>query len=159
MRKRPVEDIDEIIIHCSASQDKDIGYDEIKHLHTAPKTEEIQWGKYKTHGKAWSDIGYHFVIRRNGDIENGRDLDRMGAHAPKHNYNSIGICMVGEDNNFTEPQWTSLKYLVHDLLDTHQKIGENVKGHCDVDKRKPHCPGFKVKDWFHTNVMHGDQFF
>ena len=49
-----------IIIHCSATKPSmDIGVKEINEWH-------LQRG--------WSGIGYHYVIRRNGDLETGRDL-------------------------------------------------------------------------------------
>jgi len=33
-----------------------------------------------TKGRGWSDIGYHFVILRNGTIENGRFVGLVGAN-------------------------------------------------------------------------------
>ena len=48
-------------------------------------------------------IGYHIVIRKNGDIEMGRDFDRVGAHAQDFNAGSIGICLEGglaEDDDY-----------------------------------------------------------
>lgn len=40
-------------------------------------------------------IGYHYVIRRDGSIENGRPLEMTGAHCKDHNRHSIGICYEG----------------------------------------------------------------
>ena len=47
--------------------------------------------------RGWSDIGYHYVILADGKIEQGRPINRIGAHtrAGKRNYTSIGICLVG----------------------------------------------------------------
>lgn len=88
--------IDTHIIHCSASpDDMDIGVKEIR-----------QWHEQR----GWSDIGYHFVIRRDGTIELGRPIEIMGAHAYGHNRDSIGTCLVGI-NNFTEAQFNSLRKL------------------------------------------------
>lgn len=44
----------------------------------------------------YSGIGYHFVIRKNGDIERGRPVWAVGSHAFKANYDSIGIHLSGE---------------------------------------------------------------
>lgn len=143
--------IDEIIIHCSATPaDMDIGAAEIKHLHTSPKTYPIKWGKYNTHGKGWSDNGYHIVIRRNGETELGRPIERKGAHAKGHNSHSIGICMIGEGGEHTEAQWDTLKYVVKEYLKTYPEA--KVKGHYEVDDNKPDCPGFDIPVWLCTNI-------
>lgn len=56
--------IDTIIVHCSATKPSmDIGVEAIRQWHM---------------NKGWSDIGYHYVIRRNGVVELGRDLDKDG---------------------------------------------------------------------------------
>jgi N-acetylmuramoyl-L-alanine amidase len=81
--------------------------------------------------RGWLDIGYTYVIRRNGSVEKGRDLDNdgdvdeeIGAHALGHNSHSLGICLVGgmseegvPDSNFTLNQLVSLKNLIENLRD------------------------------------------
>src|SRR3546814_5231215 len=92
-------------------------------------------------GNGWTDIGYHFVLRRNGAVEEGRPLDVVGAHAKNFNGRSIGICLVGgmaegdkrPDCNFTVAQWNALHNLVADLLQRFPKA--KVIGHRDVDPR------------------------
>lgn len=102
--------IDSIIIHCAYTPPgMDIGATEIRRWHVEER--------------GWKDIGYHYVVRRDGDVEPGRDLDgdgdvveEVGAHAAGHNAHSIGICLVGgraeddqaPDCNFTPAQWSSL---------------------------------------------------
>jgi len=41
-------------------------------------------------------IGYHFVIREDGRVENGRDVSMIGAHAKGRNSDSIGVCLTGD---------------------------------------------------------------
>ena len=41
------------------------------------------------------DIGYHFVIQRNGEVDEGRPIEQTGAHVKGHNHDSIGICYIG----------------------------------------------------------------
>ena len=51
--------------------------------------------------RGWLKIGYHFVIKRDGTIEEGRHVDEVGAHAKGHNSTSVSVCMIGgvaEDN-------------------------------------------------------------
>ena len=58
--------IDKIIVHCSATPEGE-GYtvEQIRKDHRA---------------QGWSDIGYHYVIYRDGSIHDGRDVDIQGAH-------------------------------------------------------------------------------
>ena len=43
----------------------------------------------------YSGIGYHFFIKKNGEIERGRPILTEGAHTYRNNHNSIGICFSG----------------------------------------------------------------
>lgn len=132
--------IKEIFVHCSATKpNMDIGVETIRNWHTKSKAQG---------GRGWSDIGYHFVIRRDGTVEDGRPATTQGAHAYGYNKGSIGICMVGgldmegkSDANFTFAQYESLVALIANLK---AKYGLDVKvrGHRDVAARD--CPCFDV---------------
>ena len=67
-----------------------------------------QWHKER----GWDGIGYHYVIRKDGTIEKGRDTSKKGAHAKGRN-NWIGIALTGYDK-FTDAQIISVKKLLHD---------------------------------------------
>jgi N-acetylmuramoyl-L-alanine amidase len=130
--------INQIVVHCAATKPSmDIGAEEICRWHTDPRPK----------GRGWSDIGYHFVIRRNGALENGRPIERMGAHAKGKNRQSIGICLVGginnagkEDANFTLAQYKSLENLLARLKQKFPDAG--VIGHRNVSTKA--CPSFDV---------------
>lgn len=134
-----MRDIKYIAIHCSATKTTaDIGVKEIR--------------KWHVEGNGWADIGYHFVIRRNGQVETGRALERAGAHVTGYNANSIGICMVGginaagkAESNYTDEQWASLRELVIKFKNDYPKAV--VQGHRDFPNVKKDCPCFSVKDW------------
>lgn len=73
--------INEIIVHCSATPEgKDFTVADIKKWHIA---------------RDFSDVGYHYVIYRDGSINKGRDESKIGAHCPGHNSYSIGVCYIG----------------------------------------------------------------
>ena len=132
--------IKNLVVHCSATQAKaDIGAKEIKAIHV------------KQNG--WRDIGYHYVIRRNGDIERGRPIEQIGAHVAGYNANSIGICLIGgidakgkAENNFTPEQFNSLKSLLADLKAKYPAA--NICGHRDFPNVAKDCPCFDVKSWW-----------
>ena len=131
--------INKIFVHCSATKPTmDIGVEQIRKWHTDPKPK----------GRGWSDIGYHYVIRRNGIIEDGRPATTTGAHAYGYNVGSIGICMVGgldfrgkPDANFTFAQYSSLVILIEQLK---AKYGMDIEifGHRDVASKE--CPCFDI---------------
>lgn len=145
--------IELIVMHASAtSEDMDIGAAEIRHLHTAPKTEMVQWGDKMIPGKGWNDGGYHDIIRRNGVVEKGRNIETIGAHAKGHNAHSIGICLiggVGKDGrpvfNFTRPQMASL----NKLLDLYKIEFPDAKvvGHGELPGVNKACPCFDVNSY------------
>ena len=111
---------DYIVFHTSATPPSwNIGAAEIKHLHTAPRTERIPWGIYWVYGKAWRDIGYGLVLPRDGSIELGRGLDAVGAHVRGYNRISASVCMVGgvteegkPEDNYTDAQWRAADELL-----------------------------------------------
>ena len=139
--------INEAIVHCSYTKPSmDIGYNEI-----------YQW---HVRDNGWSDVGYNYIIKRNGLLENGRDLDKdgnvdeeVGAHARGHNANSIGICLVGgmdakgdADCNFTIAQYETLAILWSGL--EIKFPGIKLSGHRDYSDKE--CPCFDV------NALLGD---
>lgn len=141
-------------MHCSATPpEMDIGVDEIRKWHKA---------------QGWSDVGYHYVIRRSGLVELGRALEWQGAHVSGHNHEAIGVCLVGgvkrdpdsdgkddidgprwdlnPDANFTLAQYASLESTLHALLSRFP--GAAVRGHRDFPGAGRPCPSFDVKAWW-----------
>lgn len=137
---------DFIAIHCSATSEKsDIGAEDIDRWHRK---------------QGWACIGYHYVIRRNGTLEVGREEKKIGSHVQGFNSNSIGICMVGgvdaddiskAENNFTPAQFATLKKLLVDLKARYPKA--KIQGHRDFPKVRKACPSFSVADWMKANGL------
>ena len=73
--------ITEIILHCSATAEGlDFSVRDIRAWHKA---------------QGWKDVGYHYVVRLDGTVQEGRPLEQAGAHCKGHNDRSIGICYIG----------------------------------------------------------------
>lgn len=132
---------DFIVVHCAATKPSmDVGVREIRQWHVQ---------------KGWLDIGYHFVIRRDGKVELGRPHDVIGAHVEHYNDRSMGICLVGgidekgnPENNFTPEQFASLDGLLWEGVNVWYP-NATILGHRDLDNRKA-CPSFDVKHWLDT---------
>lgn len=140
MNWKPMLSVDWIVVHCAATpKDRDIGVVEIRDWHLK---------------QGWADIGYHYVIRRNGVIEKGRPENRPGAHVRGINHQSLGICLVGgsgsnpniAENNFTRHQFNSLRDLVAELESRYPNAP--VIGHRDVPGVAKACPSFDVMEWY-----------
>lgn len=94
-------------------------------------------------GRGWTDIGYHFFIRKDGTVENGRDLERTPAAQKGFNTGSIAICLSGlELELFTEAQLDALKALCQEIDDLYDNI--SFHGHNEVNPHKI-CPVISVK--------------
>ena len=92
----------------------------------------------------WSGIGYHFLIRKDGTIEEGRPLGTVGAHVYGENRHTVGINLVGNFESAvpTEAQKTAAAHLIASLCTVYQldPVWEStVKGHCDLSATA--CPG------------------
>lgn len=117
--------------------------------------------------RGFTDIGYHYVIRRDGTQEDGRPVEQAGAHVQGHNANTIGICLVGGRDseghhtdhlseyekqevlwefNYTKEQMTTLLALVDHLRGVHGNV--EVLGHRDYPGVTKRCPGFDVRAYF-----------
>ena len=132
--------IREIIIHCSATPEgKDFTVQQIRQWHTTPKPK----------GNGWRDIGYHFVIYRDGSVHPGRPVGQIGAHTSGHNANSIGVCYIGgcapdgktPKDTRTPAQRAALIRLVAELV--RQYPAATVHGHNEFAAKA--CPSFNVQ--------------
>lgn len=136
--KRSKRRITEIIVHCSATPEgKDYTVLDIR-----------KWHKQQ----GWSDIGYHYVVYRNGHIEAGRDVDIIGAHCEGHNAHSIGVCYIGgcARNGRTPKDTRTLAQkaaLISVLTELRQMYPQaKIYGHRDFDKHGKKCPSFDAKE-------------
>ena len=128
-----------IVIHAADTYSSmDIGLAEIDEWHRE---------------RGWKGCGYHYVIRRDGTVETGRDRDARGAHVKGFNHNSIGICMVGgrandngPEDNFTNEQLDALAALLYQLINMYQDA--KVVGHRNFPGVTKACPCFNVRKWW-----------
>ncbi len=121
-----------IVIHHSATE-PDIAIDDIRAAHLA---------------RGFIDIGYHYLIRRDGTVVPGRPEHQEGAHARGLNRHSLGVCCLGNFEE-TEPdprQIVSLTKLVVELAQRYSVPPHRIIGHRDVMKLSSSatvtvCPG------------------
>lgn len=140
-----------LVVHAAATPpDRDIGVKEIRAMH-------LQRG--------FRDVGYHYVIRRDGRVEEGRPDNVAGAHVSGFNSISLGVCLVGgidakgrPEDNYTPAQYAALARLLRQLQAAHPTA--RILGHRDLSPDKngdgkvtPNewlkaCPCFDVRTWW-----------
>ena len=123
-----------IIVHCSA----------VRPDQTSSAAQIDTWHRRDNHWKF--GIGYHYVIRRNGEIEPGRPEGQIGAHCVNHNAHSIGVCYEGgldirgqPADTRTAEQKTAMRRLLEELHERYPRA--MIVGHHDLYPPKP-CPCF-----------------
>ncbi|MDY3352217.1 N-acetylmuramoyl-L-alanine amidase [Riemerella anatipestifer] len=135
--KKSKRRIDYIAIHCTATPEgKNFTARDIDNWH-------------KKIG--WSGIGYNYVIKLDGTLELGRDVDLVPAHVKGFNQNSIGVVYVGGVDALGKPKDTRTsqqKDTMIKLLKDLRKFYPNAKilGHRDFPSVKKACPSFDAKN-------------
>jgi N-acetyl-anhydromuramyl-L-alanine amidase AmpD len=139
--------VDEVIIHCSATRPSWFGNNTLEE-----KIAEIR--RWHVVDRKWKDIGYHFLVDRDGKIGRGRAETVLGAHTAGQNAGTLGVCLLGGhgssekdafEDNFTPAQRTSLTWLVQNIAS--RTPIKRVTGHNQYAAKA--CPGFRVRteDW------------
>ena len=131
---KSVRQITKIILHCTATPEgRDVDAEEI-----------ARWHK----NQGWRNIGYHYVVKLDGTIEEGRSVQMVGAHTKGHNVGSIGIVYVGGCDRFMSPkdtrtteQDTALTNLLSALLEMYPIA--TLHGHNEFSNKA--CPSFDVQ--------------
>lgn len=124
--------INEIIVHCSATAEgKDFTVADIRKWHLA---------------RGFSDIGYHYVIYRDGSINKGRDESKIGAHCTGHNSYSIGVCYIGgcaaDGKTSKDTRTDAQKKAILELLSELKKKYPKASIHSHRDYANKACPSF-----------------
>ena len=139
--------LNEIIVHATATRP-----DWWSTRTTAQKVAEVK--RWHVQDRGWSDIGYHFLIDRDGKVVAGRPLQTVGAHTQGHNTGTIGISLFGGHGsaatdaffeNYTPQQDKALRDLITHLRASYPTITK-VSGHNEYAAKA--CPGFNVPKWY-----------
>lgn len=129
--------ISKIILHCTATPEgRDFTVDQIRQCHLA---------------RGFSDIGYHYVIYRDGSIHQGRPENVVGAHCTGQNTCSIGVCYVGGEvaDGSHKPKDTrtpAQRRVLRELVASLQQKYPGATVHCHYEFANKACPSFKLSE-------------
>ena len=133
-----MRDINDIIIHCTATPEgRDYTVEQCRNDHV------------KVNG--WSDIGYHFLIYRDGSVHAGRALSIAGAHCSGHNTGSIGVCYVGgmdaSNKNPKDTRTEAQKVAIRAVVEALKAAYPKASAHCHYQYNSGKaCPSFKISE-------------
>lgn len=103
----------------------------------------------------WAGIGYHYLVRKDGTVYEGRKEGWRGSHCPSANYNSIGICFEGSfmTEVMGDKQLTSGIELIADIKRRYGNM--EIYGHKELYATD--CPGnnFPLHE-FKSGVYHNN---
>ena len=122
--------VEYLIVHCSDTPDDEIlDSIDIHRMHL---------------GFGWNGIGYHRLIKRDGEVQSGRPDYWIGAHVFGFNNVSLGVCLIGR-NQFTKNQLKSLEKVLRSWKKKY--LNAKIIGHCDLPNTEKTCPNFDVSHW------------
>ncbi|WP_314280050.1 N-acetylmuramoyl-L-alanine amidase [Capnocytophaga leadbetteri] len=135
--KKSTRQIKYLVVHCSATPEG--------RNHTAKDIDA--WHRQR----GFDRIGYNYVIRLDGTVEEGRDVNKIPSHVKGYNKESIGICYIGGiDKNTLQPKDTrtpaqkeALKKLLIELKKMYPQA--EILGHRDFPNVAKACPCFNAK--------------
>lgn len=142
-----------VVLHCSASPYGNLDIVE-------------EW--HQENG--WLGIGYHWLITNcysteedwiygkpdpsyDGLVHKGRDEKFQGAHVKGHNWETIGVCLIGGEDfgGFTSRQLESSVKLCNDIMQRYPSI-QGVKGHYEFPTLKT-CPDIDM-GYYRNFLLH-----
>lgn len=129
--------ISKIILHCTATPEgRDFSVEQVRQWHLA---------------RGFSDIGYHYLVGRDGTIYPGCPESVVGAHCKGQNTCSIGVSYVGgeEPDGSHRPKDTrtpAQKKALRELVASLQKKYPGATVHCHYEFANKACPSFKLCD-------------
>ena len=107
------------------------------------------------HGHGWADIGYHFLVGRDGRVYEGRSLRAQGAHAGNNelNQHNLGIALIGDFMTQlpNRAQLDTLSKMITHYQSTYRISSQRVYGHRDL--KATLCPGDRLYAWLNQQKV------
>lgn len=102
-RNRPVEDVQGIVWHHSATNGQTIR----------------SIAEYHTRAKGWPEIGYHYAVGYDGKIYQLLDVNKWSNHTQGHNRRNLAVVLIGNyhERPMTEAMKSACLYLQEYLSD------------------------------------------
>ena len=104
--------------------------------------------RFHRNQRGWADIGYHYLVGRDGTIFEGRALTVQGAHAgASNNIENLGVSAIGDFSGALPPP-VQLDAIEAFLVEQQRRYAvgtDQVFGHRDF--KATECPGSPLYAW------------
>lgn len=135
---RSLSQIQQIVIHHSATN----------------SGSAAAYANYHVEHRGWPGIGYHFVIDKDGTINQTNYLETVSYHVSGQNTRSIGICLTG-NFDVQEPTASQINSLVRLIQHLSTQLGRlPLKEHNDFAAKS--CPGENLSAAYITQLAYGN---
>jgi len=133
-KSRPLESITHLVVH---------------HTVSPPDRSIASIAEYHVNSNGWPGIGYHFVVRANGEIYQTNQLRTISHHTANQNSYSIGIALQGDFTAKPPPakQLEAAKWLIGWLKQELPKV-KAIQPHRGMPGQATACPGETWEQWF-----------
>ena len=126
-----------IVVHCTATP-PDASIDSIKN--------------YWKEKLGWNNPGYHYIIKRNGEIVNLLPEEKPSNGVKGYNQNSVHISYIGGVDKNNQPVDNRTGAQRHAMFNKLIALSEKypsatILGHRDFPGVTKKCPSFDVKEW------------
>ncbi|MEU8264016.1 peptidoglycan-binding domain-containing protein [Micromonospora sp. NPDC048999] len=126
------------------------------HYSAGPSTQtprQIQ--NYHMDSQGWDDIGYNFLVDRNGQIYEGRGWSIQGAHATGYNTTHLGVCFIGRDGEATSRTAAAIRALYQYA---NRLCGRTLDKtwHGGLPGQSTECPGSALRAWVQGGMQGSD---
>lgn len=128
-----------IVVHCTATP-QDTSIEAIKNY-------------WKEH-LGWHNVGYHYIIKKNGEIVQLAHESMIANGVQGFNTASIHLSYIGGVDKNGKPMDNRTAEQKEAMFDLIIKLSNRypqaeIKGHRDFPLVKKACPSFDVKKWLH----------
>lgn len=124
----------------------------VTHYSAAAHTQSVRSiQNYHMDHNGWVDVGYNFLVDRDGNLFEGRGWDVIGAHVAGHNTESIGVCHIGQNGDHTDQSLRAIRYL-YDLA-TSRGGGRALRMNGHMDLGSTSCPGHELEAWVKAGMV------
>jgi len=140
--------LDSIYVHCTATR--------AEWWEDKRSSEKAAECKRWHLDRGWSDIGYNYLIDRDGTVTEGRPIEKTPAAQKGHNTGSVAIALWGGhggnqddsfEEHFTPEQDRALRKMIAQLRMEYPSI-KRVRGHNEVSAKQ--CPCFQITPWMNS---------
>lgn len=99
-----------------------------------------------TRDRGWGDIGYHYIVCREGKVWEGRPIAYQGAHVRQNNEHNLGILVLGnfDKQRPSDPQLDAMVKAIKSFQATHKVAKRRVYTHQEIVATA--CPGRNLQN-------------